>query len=227
VTPELTRAANTSPRTAASTVNTEGDQHHLLLLFYGHAGVPAQQRQHVRPKAVQLLVELVAELVDAVDFLVQRLLVAGIERRQQAPGFRIDVAAGIVVDGFDPALELAKRRQFADRRPLRDQPPDQGTRGQDFQFNLCAQGLVAVAQRRLPAAVFRRLQLIDDDPAYRQPPLQRADIGARQIPIGRHVAVGELLDPTADLHHQHDGPYRGNHHQCDQRHRDPHDLVSN
>ena len=36
--------------------------------------------------------------------------------------------------------------------------------------------------------------------------LERTDIGARQIPVSRHETVGELLDPGADLHHQHHGP---------------------
>ena len=95
---------------AASTVNDDGDQHHLLLLFHRHVGVPAQQRQHIRANAVQLLVEFVAKFVDALHFLVKRLLVAAIERRQQALVLRVEAAAGILVDGIDPALELAERR---------------------------------------------------------------------------------------------------------------------
>ena len=83
---------------------------------------------------------------------------------------------------------------------------DQGARGQNFKLDLPAQRGVAVAQRGLPAAVVRRLQPVDDDPADRDALLERTDIGARQIPVGGHVAVGELLDPGADLHHQHHGP---------------------
>ena len=38
-----------------------------------------------------------------------------------------------------------------------------------------------------------------DHPPQRQRPLQRADIGAGQIAIGRDVAVGQLVQETADL----------------------------
>ena len=198
----------------------------MVLLLHRHVGVPAQQGQHIRPYTVELAVEFVAELVDPFHFLGECFLVAGVEHLEKAIVLRVEAAAGIVVDGVDTGFELTQRRCVTERGTLFDQSLDQRARGQDFQLDLPAQRVVPVAQRGVLAGVVRRLDFFDDDPAYRKRPLQRADVGAREVAIGGHVAVGQLFDPLADLHHQHHGHDRGNGHQHDQRHGDSHDLSS-
>ena len=110
VTPVLTRAANTRPRTAASTVS----RMEISITCCCLSTVMLESRRsiasHIRADAFELPVELVAEFVDALQFLVQRLLVAAIERHQQPPGLGVEAAPCIVVDGIDPALELTERR---------------------------------------------------------------------------------------------------------------------
>ena len=203
-----------------------GDQHHLLLLGYRLVGVLAQQIEHIRAYAIQLLVEVVAHLVDALEFVVDGLGLAGIEQGQHALVLRVETAAGIVIDGVQPGLEPAQRCHVGEARTLLDQPVNQGARGLDFQVDLSVQCIVAIAQRLVAGVVGRRLQLFDHDAAYRKRPLQRTDVGARQIAIGRDVSVRQILDAGADLHHQHHGQDRGNGHQHDQRHGDAHDLSS-
>jgi hypothetical protein len=200
------------------------DQHHLVLLGDGLVGILAQQRQHVRAHAFQLLVEFVAQFVDAFEFIGYRFGVAGIEQGQQASILGVEAAAGIVVDGVEAGLEPAQRGYVAELGTFLDQSMNQCARSLDFQVDLSAQRIVAVAQRRILAAVGWRTELFDDDPAYQKPTLKRADIGTRQIAIGRDVSIRQLFDAGADLHHQHHGQDRGNGHHHDQRHGDAHDL---
>ena len=130
-----------------------GDQHHLVLLLHRHVGVLAQQDQHVRSHAVELLLSSsrsssIRSISSASAFSSPASSTAS--RRLFSC---VEAATGIVVDGVDTGLELTERRCVAERGTLLDQPMDQRARGQDFQFDLPAQRVVAVAERRLLAAV--------------------------------------------------------------------------
>src|SRR6202021_334269 len=72
------------------------DQHRLILLAYGQVGILAQQNQHIRAHAVQLLIELVAQFVDALKFIGNRFRVAGIKQLHQPLALGVEVGAKTV-----------------------------------------------------------------------------------------------------------------------------------
>ena len=69
------------------------------------------------------------------------------------------------------------------------------------------------------------LHLHHDHPPQRDRPLQRTDIGPRQIAIGRDVAIGQLVQENADLARHHHRQDRGDQHQDDQSEGDADNLA--
>ena len=162
-----------------------------------------QQGQHVGPDGVQLLVEFVAQRVDAVQTIGHRLGVTGIERDQQALDFGVEMTPGIAHCGIDAAFETTERSRAAERCSFLDQSVDQPARGLCLPLDLQALGFEDAADVRKSGTTGWRLHFFDDHPAKRQRPLQGADIRPRQVAVGRDVAVRQLLEAVADLHDRH------------------------
>jgi hypothetical protein len=187
------------------------DVHHLL--------------QHVGTDRVDLAGEFLAECVRLKQRFPRAIEIPRVELLQHQTILLVETAMQIVDRGVDAIVEPAERGIVRWRRGIGNDGVDLLARGLCFLLDLGSERLEGLQMRGIGRLVGRRLHFGDDHLPQRQPAFERFDVGPREVAIGRHVAVGQLVQQMTDARGHHHRQQRGDHGQHDQAGGDADNLL--
>ncbi len=203
----------------------DGDKQNDALLSRGRSRIRLQKADHFVANGIELMVELVAQYVHSLEAVGNRLLVAGVEKGQQACDLIVEVAARIIDQVGEMIAKLDQLGGVAEAAALLDQAVDQPACGFKLRVDGFAFGAEIVGGGGQLRGIDRRPVFLDHHAAERHRARQRMDVGPRQSGVSWNITLRQVLEPGADLHHQGHREQRRDRHQDDEDQRDRDDLA--
>ena len=183
--------------------DNDRDPDRPLLIDHNRCSAGVDLGQHIRADLINLLVELVSEGINPLERALNLRKVVRLELADESAIFFVQEPSNIRYGSFYPAVDVRQRHIVRRGAGVLDDRVDEFACGLGFFRNLGVFGPIDLHALCKSRVIRRRLHLGDNHLTQREGALERSHVRARQVPIGRDIFIGQLVQQMTDpIRHQ-------------------------